>query len=223
MKLSPHKYTISTYDKELFMKPYRFLSPLLIVNLICSMFFLCLPLTLFAGQFPIPDTGQTTCYDDVGHVLDPCPSPGEPFYGQDANYSINPRSYTKLDENGNDLPVTATSWTMVRDNVTGLIWEVKTDDHSIHDKDNKYHWSGAQTVFIAELNAHNFGGYTDWRLPSIQELYSILYWGSTESHIDTEYFPNTVFFTFDLGWFWSFTDGAYNNVSKAGYARNPIL
>ena len=29
---------------------------------------------------------------------------------------------------------------MVRDNVTGLFWEVKTDDGSIHDKDNTYTW-----------------------------------------------------------------------------------
>jgi len=52
---------------------------------------------------PLPDTGQTTCYDDKGNVIG-CPESGERFYGQDANYLINPPSYTKLDENGNDLP-----------------------------------------------------------------------------------------------------------------------
>ncbi len=36
--------------------------------------------------------------------------------------------YTKLDAAGNDLPTGATEWTCVRDNDTGLIWEVKTDD-----------------------------------------------------------------------------------------------
>jgi hypothetical protein len=39
----------------------------------------------------VPDTGQTTCYDDAGAVI-PCPQPGEAFYGQDANYTINPPS-----------------------------------------------------------------------------------------------------------------------------------
>lgn len=87
----------------------------------------------------VPDTGVTACYDDVGNVIS-CPSPGQPFYGQDGNYSINPPSYTKLDSNGNTLPVSAASWAMVRDNVTGLIWEKKTDDGSVHDKDNTYTW-----------------------------------------------------------------------------------
>ncbi len=53
------------------------------------------------------------------------PLPGQALYGQDANYSINPMSYTKLDGSGNNLLDSATSWAMVRDNVTGLIWEVK--------------------------------------------------------------------------------------------------
>ena len=84
----------------------------------------------FAG-WPIPDSGQTKCYNDTAEIS--CPAPGEDFYGQDAQYTTNPRSYTKLDAGGNDLPDSAASWTMVRDNVTGLIWEVKTDDGSVHD------------------------------------------------------------------------------------------
>lgn len=43
-------------------------------------------------------------------------------------------SFTKLDSNGNPLPASATSWTCIRDNVTGLIWEVKTDDGGLRDK-----------------------------------------------------------------------------------------
>ena len=101
---------------------------------------LVLPCLASAVDCPIPDTGQTKCYDDFGNEIDPCPSPGQPFYGQDGSYNINPQSYTKLDENANDLPDEATEWAMVRDNVTGLIWEVKTDDSSIHDRDNEYNW-----------------------------------------------------------------------------------
>ena len=47
---------------------------------------------------PVPDTGQTKCYDNSTEI--PCTQPGEAFYGQDANYNINPPSYTKLDANG---------------------------------------------------------------------------------------------------------------------------
>ena len=44
------------------------------------------------------------------------------------------------------LDVTAASWVMVRDNVTGLIWETKTSKNGgtnysdPHDADNKYTW-----------------------------------------------------------------------------------
>jgi len=64
----------------------------------------------------IPDTGQTKCYDNTREIT--CPQPGDPFYGQDAQYICNPQSYTKLDASSNDLPDTATEWVMVRDNVT---------------------------------------------------------------------------------------------------------
>jgi hypothetical protein len=61
----------------------------------------------FTGR--IPDTGQTKCYDNEKEI--PCPNLGEDFYGQDANYNINPQSFTKLDVLGNDLPDSATEWT----------------------------------------------------------------------------------------------------------------
>ena len=88
------------------------------------------------STFAVPDTGQIECYDTNG-----CPAPGEPFYGQDAQYT-GPRSYTKLNNDGNSLPSNASSWAMVRDNVTGLIWEVKQNRDGVvdytnpHDADN---------------------------------------------------------------------------------------
>ena len=156
----------------------------------------------------LPDTGQTKCYDANGNEINPCPSPGQDFYGQDANYALcNPHSYTKLDGNGNPLSDDAPSWVMVRDNVTGLIWENKTDDGSIHDKDNIYTWHDAQAVFTSSLNNDNFGGHSDWRLPTVKELSSIvdssIPW--PDPTINTIYFPNT-----QLSHYWSSTNLAYN-------------
>lgn len=137
---------------------------------------------------PVPDTGQTQCYDSLGYEI-PCPLPGQPLYGQDANYTIKPMSFTKLDSNGNALDDSATTWAMVRDNVTGLIWEGKrnydgeTNYNDPHDADNHYSWynptdpypgkpgDGTDTQdLIDTLNTERFGGYSDWRIPTFQEL-----------------------------------------------------
>jgi len=76
--------------------------------------------TVWSYPLPVPDTRQTTCYNSTNQIT--CPQPGKPFYGQDAQYAINPLSYVKLDENGNELPASATSWAMVTDKATGLTW-----------------------------------------------------------------------------------------------------
>ncbi len=158
-----------------------------------------LVLPCIAVAYPLPDTGQTKCYDDIENEIIPCPSPGDSFFGQDAQYAINPHSYNKLDANGNDLPDDAPwPWAMVRDNVTGLTWEVKalqdntTNYSDPHDADNTYNWYDAQDVFIASLNSQNFGGYSDWRLPTVQELGSIGNRDTYSPSINTDYFPNTV-------------------------------
>jgi len=172
-----------------------------------------LPAIIFAG--PVPDTGQTECCDSAGNTIT-CPSPKQPFYGQDGNYVINPMSYTKLDGAGKALRADAAAWVMVKDNVTGLIWEVKQDKDGTenytnpHDADNIYTWydsnpetnsgdagtpgDGTDTEdFINALNAANYGGNDNWRMPTITELESIIDYGTEfpEPSISSAFFPNT--------------------------------
>jgi hypothetical protein len=65
------------------------------------------------------------------------------------------------------------------DALTGLQWEVKTDDATIHDKDDTYDWNDAYAVFLAGLNGGSFAGRQDWRLPTRAELQTILDGGVT--------------------------------------------
>jgi len=162
-----------------------------------------LAISICALAGPIPDTGQTQSYTDT--------------FGEDSDYTINPPSYTKLNAQGNALPDSASSWSMVKDNVTGLIWENKTDDGSIHDKNNKYNWDDAQSVFIKELNDKNFGGFSDWRLPTVKELSFIVNSGTYDPAIDTNYFPNLMSFSdWPLEYWSSITNDYYSDCGIAG-------
>ena len=69
----------------------------------------------------------------------------------------------------------------VTDTSTGLMWQQATAP-------NTYNWDQA----ISYCESLSFAGYTDWRLPTIDELKSLVdsRWRPT---IDPTYFPNTVF------------------------------
>ena len=69
------------------------------------------------------------------------------------------------------------------DRLTGLVWETKTDDSSVHDVDNIYSWSTDSaykedgtvfTTFLNTLNDGGFGGSNGWRLPSFYELNTLV-------------------------------------------------
>ena len=183
---------------------------------------------------PVNDTGITTCSDFVSNGL-PCPKATYP--GQDAEYGRDIAAqigtltkigagragfdFTKLDVGGNSLSATATSWSCVRDNFTGLVWEVKTDDGGLRDKNNTFAWynpdvntngggNGEQNggictggincdtySYVQAANNQNLCGFSDWRLPWQEELRSIVdydysLFANYMPTIDAGYFPGTL-------------------------------
>ncbi len=128
--------------------------------------------------YPIVSTNQSTFYDDFAEIA--APSPGNAFYGQDANYSSNAPQYI----NNGDGTIT--------DMITGLMWQ-KSATHM--------NWSDAET------NAANAttGGHNDWRVPIIKELYSLIDFtgnqgtgdpSSSTPPADAKPFINTNYFDF---------------------------
>lgn len=151
-----------------------------------------------------PDGNNLTCTSNIS-------SPQDCHQGRDATNNNNSDgnagfSFTKLDENGNALNSIAGSWSCIRDDVTNLVWEVKTDDGGIHDKDISYRWGGIThvgnfgTEFFDDwdvlVNGSNNGsglcGFTNWRVPTLQELKSIVDLGNLAPAIDSNFFPNTL-------------------------------
>ncbi|MFP8779715.1 DUF1566 domain-containing protein [Hydrogenophaga sp. RWCD_12] len=89
--------------------------------------------------------------------------------------AVNPMSYSAYGA----YPTTA----CIKDNVTGLIWEAKTTDGGLHDKDKVYTKlnNGLATdvyPFIAAVNASNLCGFSDWRLPTRDELLGLVDYSS---------------------------------------------
>jgi len=141
--------------------------------------------TTTGSDYVVVDTGQSSCYDNNDVIS--CSLAGEAFFGQDGQYSKNQPSYT----DNNDGTVS--------DNVTGLMWQQSpdTDGDSDIDAADKLTYDEA----VAGASAQTTGGYRDWRLPTIKELYSLIdfsgidpsgYEGTDTSglipFIDTDYF-----------------------------------
>lgn len=70
---------------------------------------------------------------------------------------------------------------------TGLMWEKKSYDGTLHDKSYFYLWTGdgsQNTVWdwLDQVNAEGgtgFAGHNDWRIPNVKELHSILDYGNS--------------------------------------------
>ena len=126
------------------------------------------------GIVNLPRTGQTTCYDQSGNVIN-CPGTGQDGDIQAGVTWPSPRFVDHGDGT-------------VTDNLTGLIW---MKDANLPGSTKT--WQEALN-YVAAINAgmyQNFG-YTDWRLPNINELESLVNAGvpNTATWLNGQSFTN---------------------------------
>ncbi len=206
------------------------------------------------------DTGWMTCSG-----ISSCPAPLAPDQDGDHGRDAQARSgtlakvgggaagfdYTKISNTGAALPATAAfgtgpnDWACTRDNLTGLVWEVKVDDPaSPHHYTHLFTWydpnpatngghpgaqSGAEhpmcnaTIphcttldFIAAANQQSYCGASNWRLPTVQELNGLVYRGRTAPTIEVNYFPNNPPGQFP---YWTSTTDASSSVMSPPFTR----
>lgn len=114
--------------------------------------------------YNIVDTAQEDCYDADGMVISD-PVVGEAFYGQDAQFSGNQFLFK---DNGDGT---------ISDLNSGLMWQQvpSSDDYS---------WQEA----VDYCNSLELTGYSDWRIPSLKELFSISNFSTGWPYLDCTYF-----------------------------------
>lgn len=156
-----------------------------------------------------PQTGQTTCYDVSGATI-VCNGTGQDGEIQAGRAWSNPRFV----DNGDQTLI---------DKLTGLIWTKDANLMNTRDpafdsvgtaQDGRVTWQDALN-YIKKLNEENYLGYNDWRLPNINELFSLVNveqvnsatWLNSQGFINCQqnisYFSSTTYVGLNNGAAWS--------------------
>lgn len=187
------------------------------------------------------------------------------FAGQDAEYGADRQTlsgqvnkvgdgdqgfdFTRIDSNGDAVDNPSFAFDCVRDNVTGLVWQVKDNINAndIEYIDQKFTWfaddangnvegslnesSSSCNVsnmqcntqdYVAEINSVGMCGFFDWRLPSTNELQSIIHYGKTTPPlVDTVFLPYWGNNNSQPLWYWtnqSSADGVTDDLAQSAWA-----
>lgn len=149
-----------------------------------------------AQFFALADTGQTACYNNSAEITCPIPGmgfdcAGTDFCGQDAQYGTG--NQDRLNRN-----ISIASEPTVQDNISGLVWQGCNAGQSGSDCSLGSATTMDWTAAVKFCDALNYGGFSDWHLPSRLEIRSIFDYSLHDPIVDPSIFPAT-----DLVYFWT--------------------
>ena len=175
----------------------------------------------WARRITLNDTGMTQCINHQKQWSSECAksrqdaADGRDSRAADPNDGEAGFSFRKVCRSGQMAgegscpadPVLGTGpddWGCVYDNVTELTWETKTSDGGTHDGNHFFTNKGGKAsddehdaAWLADAtNAEALCGATNWRLPDVPELQSVVNYGAGTPNggaplVDRTFFPNT--------------------------------
>jgi len=163
----------------------------------------------------LPKTGQTGCWDTDGNVQDDCLGGGQVDGGQDGYYKKGVAPAYTDNEDGT-----------ITDNATGLMWKKCSEGLNGADCDSGSITTETWRLALADCETDTIASYTDWRLPNIKELFSIIDFQNSDPVVNETFFPNTSSFPYwsstsysgfgSAVWTLDFSGGITGAFDKAG-------
>lgn len=223
------------------------------VAALCAAAGLWAPPAAWAWRFPLNDTGMTQCIDNHKWWSSDCAksrqdaADGRDVHEADPDDGVAGFSFRKVCRSGEMAgegtcsadPVMGSGpddWGCVYDNISKLTWENKTTDGGLHDSTRRFtyqSWDASDDPsdaawLVVATNAEGLCGATNWRLPEVYELQSILHYGMgipdrSGPMVDAAFFPNSgspwarnpsVGYAYARAWYVDFSLGASSTYER---------
>ena len=139
--------------------------------------------SIFAKLVRLPATGQTTSYTNISQTC----ADGGTGYCDDGYYQRE--AALRYTDNGDGTITddnTKLMWKKCSEGLSGDMCDTGSATSMVWDS------TGGSPDALSTCYNLDYAGYTDWRLPNLKELVSIVNYGNVGPAIDITAFPNTV-------------------------------